>query len=119
MKIFLNISNHPSSQWSLEQKNAALKIIGEGQIMDLPFPNVSPEATEEDISAMADTLIKKIREINPEAMMLQGEFTLSFAILEKLNKEIDCYAATTQRNVITEGDVKKVVFSFVKFRKYT
>ena len=119
--VFLNFSNHPSTGWSVEQREAAEKY---GRIQDLPFPVVSADASEEDIQELADVYLKKIREYSPSAVMCQGEFTLSFAIVKELLKAgIMCVSACSERvvqeRIAADGRaVKKSVFRFVKFREY-
>ena len=46
MSYFVNYSNHPSSAWSSDQIAAAHKY---GDIIDIPFPNVSASSGEEEI----------------------------------------------------------------------
>ena len=40
--MFINFSNHASTRWGVPQKQAAKKY---GEIVDMQFPNVDPEAT--------------------------------------------------------------------------
>ena len=39
--MFVNLSNHPSSNWTPEQISAA-----GGNVVDLPFPQVLPDGDE-------------------------------------------------------------------------
>lgn len=121
MGIFLNLSNHPSSGWSAEQRAAAEKY---GTIVDLPFPAVDADASEEEIQGLADIYLKKATEQSPSAVMCQGEFTLTFAIVQGLLAAgVICVSACSKRVAeerLTEDGkaVKKSVFRFVKFREY-
>lgn len=118
--MFLNISNHPSSNWSAEQIEAAWQLSGE--IVDLPFPVVDPAGDETYIAELADDLCTKVIEINGQnaVVHLMGEMTLTFALVQRLSIQgITCVAATTQREIMEYPDGRKEsIFKFVKFRKY-
>ena len=140
--IFINISNHPSALWSARQRESAENY---GWVMDIPFPEVDAHADENEIRDMADRLFADIIGVYMESVgetdrdeilrngvsdgtltvMVQGEFTLTFALIERL-KEIHAVvvAACSQRVVHEEqmerGKSRKVVeFEFVRFREYT
>ena len=120
-KIFLNHTNHPSEKWSPEQI-AAAKIFGE--IQDLPFPNIPPQFSEEEIKKIVAENLKKILSFEPTAVLCQGEFNYTFAMVSELKKnKIPVFAATSERIVSTviqdDGSSKSVsTFRFVKFRNY-
>lgn len=120
--MLINLSNHPSANWSEEQKNAAEQQFG--QIVDIPFPQVDPYASEEVIAAMADEYCQLVLETvsgqSTIAVHLMGEMTLTFALLQRLQSQgISCVASTTMRETIEFPDGRKEsVFKFVKFRKY-
>lgn len=119
--MFVNFSNHISDNWSKEQIEAASVY---GEIVDVEFPILNPEMTEEDIVRIGDEYIEKIASYNPDAVMCQGEFTLIFYVVNGLLKKgITCLAACTNRvtveNILEDGTVKKESeFRFVGFRKY-
>ena len=83
-KVFINCSNHPSAIWSKEQKQAAEAY---GQIRDIDFPEVDPGWTEQEIQREADRICGEIFQYNVAAVMCQGEFTLTYAIVRNLRKE--------------------------------
>ena len=119
--MFINLSNHPSSNWSTEQKDAAARLGGE--IVDLPFPVVEPSGDESYIAALADEYCGKVLEmakVENTVVHLMGEMTLTFAIAQRLQAHnILCLASTTQRETIEYSDGhKESFFKFVKFRKY-
>lgn len=128
--LFINISNHPSSKWDVKQITAALKMVDNGPIIDVQFPNVDPEMTTEDIIALAkDMFYKNILDIIAECdfpdyiiLHVMGEmsFTYNFVNIVKNFKgeNIDCVVSTTKRNVVEKDGVKTSVFEFVQFRKY-
>lgn len=120
---FINFSNHDSSKWSPSQTEAAEKY---GNIVDVPFPAVSPTATKGEIEAMADKAVAEILEQHPDAVMAQGEFTLTFAVVRKLQKAgVRCVVACTRRRSDEEiqqlaaaGLTREGMFAFMGFREY-
>ena len=48
--VILNLSNHPHLNWPEKQLREAQ---GYGDVIDLPFPPVSPDATEEELEQTA------------------------------------------------------------------
>ena len=120
MSVFINFSNHPSFRWSEEQLAAARSY---GDIMDLPFPNVSPTASTEEVQELAEPVIQKIIEQKPAAVMCQGEFTLSVYVISQLVKQGILVLTACSERVVTEktenGElVKTAAFHFVQFRPY-
>lgn len=118
--MFLNLSNHPSANWSAEQTEAATHLYGE--IIDLPFPVVDPAGDEKYIADLADEYCQKVlalAEGKNITVHLMGEMTLTFALLKRLQAHgILCVASTTQRKTVEENGVKTSIFQFVKFREY-
>ena len=49
--MLINLSNHPSSNWSGDQLDAAKKY---GEIVDLQFPNISPDASSNQIAVLVN-----------------------------------------------------------------
>lgn len=119
--MLVNFSNHPSEHWGKEQLNAS-KIYGE--IVDVPFPLVSASANEAEIDRLSKEYLEKILSMNPECVMCQGEFTLSFRIVNGLmEKGIKVVAACSERKVleINSGDgivERKSVYKFARYRFY-
>jgi CRISPR-associated protein Csx16 len=118
--VFVNLSSHPSADWSEAQRQAALQLAPE--IRDLPFPEVPPEAGIADIAALADRVVDRLKREFPGAThaMVQGEFTLAHVLVRRLQQiGIVCLAATTRRDVVEQSpDTKTTRFSFVRFREY-
>ena len=121
--MFINFSNHPSEKWDDKQYDAA-KCFGE--VTDVPFPNVSPTADEEEIITLGNKCASMIMEHASEGdtVMVQGEFSLSYYVINALkNKGIRVVSACSARNVEERvGDdgktERKAYFSFVRFREY-
>ena len=120
-KIFLNHTNHSSDKWSNEQIVAA-KMFGE--IVDFPFPNIPPQFDTEEIEKLVTKNLQEILKISPTAVLCQGEFNYTFAMVTELKKNnIPVFAATSERIVSTvteeDGSSKRIsTFRFVRFRSY-
>lgn len=119
-RIFINCSNHPSRYWSREQIEAAEQY---GEVVDVRFPIVDPGMNEEEIAALAERMSRKILYYRPDAVMCQGEFTLTYAIVQRLKREkIRVMAACSKREVkeiyVPSGIRKEVIFRFERFREY-
>mgnify|MGYP006924884498 FL=1 len=118
---FINLSNHPSSGWGEEQKQAAKQW---GTIIDYPFPEVDAQSSTQNIKELAGTIVISVLKKNPSAIMCQGEMTLTYQLV-KLFKEkgLTVLAACSERKIsetiLPDGTYqKKAVFQFVKFREY-
>lgn len=127
--MLINYTNHLSKNWSKEQTMAAQERYGE--IIDIPFLNVVPDWTEEEVYKAACKEYKKIVEAIGEdklqdestAVLCQGEFTLSFLIIKFLMwKKIKVISTVSNRVVeekVEDGISKKIaIFRFLGFRAY-
>lgn len=120
-KIFINHTNHPSTRWCAEQISAA-EVYGE--ILDIPFPAIEPEATAEEVREVVGIYLEKILAQEPAAVLCQGEFNYTFALVEQLkNFGVKVMAATSKRvtseEVLPDGSTRQVsTFRFVRFREY-
>ena len=139
--MFINLSNHPSSNWPTEQKTEAEKLYGE--VCDYPFPVVPVDFTSDDIEKKAESIVAEIVAIKKEAedsclnsengntnlrnskfgVMCQGEFTLTYTIVSLLQKAgIEVVSAVSERIVreekVDEEIRKTAVFRFAGFREY-
>ena len=120
-KTFINHTNHTSVQWSLEQRTTA-EIYGE--IIDLPFPNVGADWNEEKISQFVALNAKKIIEMNPAAVLCQGEYNYTYSMINYLKQnDIVVLAAASERvvdeSVAADGTTQRISsFKFVQFRQY-
>jgi CRISPR-associated protein Csx16 len=114
---FVNLSNHPSAKWEEAQMQAA-RVLAEC-IEDVMFPAVPPDADEKAIGTLAKECIARVPPETTHALV-QGEFTLTFELVRRLQASgITCLAATSTRNVEEEADGRKVSsFTFVRFRVY-
>ena len=118
--MLLNLSNHPSSNWGIEQKDAAIKQFG--GIVDMPFPLIDPEASLESVQGLAEEMYERIiaLKLSELSLHVMGELTFCYALLKILEHTgITAYASTTQREVlVNESGVKTSIFRFFKFRPY-
>lgn len=120
LQSFINLSNHPSTNWNEEQRKAALEF---GEIKDLPFPNIDENLDEEGIEALTDKYLEMIKELSgnePCTVHIMGEMTFTYALVNKLKAEgYTCVASTSWRDVeIMPDGSKQVRFHFCRFRKY-
>ena len=118
--VFLNHTNHLSHNWSELQKSAAEKY---GTILDFPFPDINPDWSEESVSQLAQENCKKILELQPAAVLCQGEFTYCYHLISLLKMNGVIVLAACSKRETKEWEekgqlVKKAVFSFVRFRRY-
>ena len=118
--MLLNLSNHPSTHWPPNQLKAANDQYG--NIHDMPFPQINPEWSSDQVVQLAEQYYNDIRKLEPypSAIHLMGELTFTFALLQKLKSaNFPCLASTTQRIIKFEQDgTKQSTFRFVRFRAY-
>lgn len=117
--MLINLSNHPSVNWSKEQTELAIAQFG--SIKDMPFPNVPPDATTEQVCELAKSFLEKIKNTpSVTAVHLMGEMTFIVALTRLLQLEgIKVVCSTTERIVLEEKDGKKTMqFQFCQFREY-
>jgi len=112
MKKLLVISNHPVDKWSDEQK------AGWDVIDYIPFPNISPTMSKNDVIDIADDLVERISQEFPEhTVTIQGEFSLTCAVVSRLsNSGKEPVFPTTERKVVEKDGMKTSIFEFVKWR---
>lgn len=128
--MFFNISNHSSKNWSEKQIQEAIKLdsfefdgeLIKGEIKDIPFPNVSPQASWEEIVKIAKQIIDSLELVYDSAgsntCMVMGEFSLAHCLTELLLQEgVRVVVATTERVATEENGVKSSIFRFIRFRE--
>ncbi len=121
MHLLINLSNHPSSKWSDEQRTTALAQFT--NILDIPFPQIDPIASTADICQLAEEYLQKCYEIADNqafTIHLMGEMTFTYTLVALLQQNgITCLASTTHRKVLAEeGGKKTFLFEFIQFREY-
>ncbi len=126
--MLLNLSNHPAARWPETQKQAAIAEFGE--VEDLPFPQIDPNAGPTDIARLAEQYAQicvdklaasKRPPLTEDAVHIMGEMTFTVAVVRLLkDKNIRCVASATERVVTQETDSQKTsLFKFRQFRDYT
>lgn len=91
-----------------------------GEIVDIPFPNVNPHSSEDDVKKLGKQYCDEILRYQPEAVLCQGEFTLAVDVIRRLEAAgVRVVAACSERVVTEEDGVKKSIFRFVRFRAYS
>lgn len=118
--MFVNFTNHPKDNWTREQIEASEYY---GEIVDVPFPGISPESTSEQVRQEAEVYAEKIMQYMPQFVLCQGEFCMAYHVIRILKeKGIHVGAACSDRKVTeiaTESGTKKTVFyQFVQYREY-
>jgi hypothetical protein len=122
--MLINLSNHPTLQWTEAQIKAGSEQYG--QLIDLPFPAIDPLATTDQITLLAEDYEVKIRQMllgettGAFAVHVMGELTFCVALVARLQKTgITCLASTTNRETTHNPDGSKTTqFGFVRFREY-
>jgi hypothetical protein len=121
---FWNISNHPAERWSEAQKQAALELAPEAELVDVSFPSVSPEWNEDEVEREAKKIIEGWRdalagERRVSCAMVAGEPTMCTHLVRELQTlGVACYSATTERIVEESEGEKRSRFNFVRFRAW-
>ncbi len=118
--MIINLSNHPSAQWSDEQLFAAKQY---GELIDIKFPDIDPMGDEAYIATLVEEYYNKIISLvaeNSVVVHLMGEMTFTHSLVTKLKQYgIQCVASCTERNVIElPNERKEVTFKFTQFREY-
>ncbi|MCR5530866.1 MAG: hypothetical protein K6F26_03345 [Lachnospiraceae bacterium] len=105
--MLINISNHPSSQWPLEQLQAARD--NYEVVVDIPFPQINPTSTSEQIDSLVEEYRDRIvnQKTKPIALV-QGESIFTYRLICELKKcGIVCIAARSSRRVVESLDENK------------
>ena len=118
--LLINLSNHPSANWGARQREAAEMY---GEIEDMTFPAIPPEAGEGEITDLAEEYVARIEEraeTRDVTVHIMGEVTFCYAVITRLQSlGIPCIASTTRRQITEAADgVKEVHFDFETFREY-
>lgn len=122
--MFINYTNHPSALWGDEQKKQAMMY---GRIVDIPFPDISPQIEKDEIYNLAGSecrrLLSLLQEEKNSAVLCQGEFTFTYLMVKFLQeKRIKVLSAVSERKVreISDGNIvrKESEFCFRGFREY-
>lgn len=135
--MLVNYTNHPSASWGEKQTSEAKKY---GEIVDMQFPNISPQMTVQELMKQAkedgDNIIATVECEENSAVLCQGESVFNYMLVNYLlNKKfkaprwqsgirnLKIVSAVSERKVIeiAEGNItqKKSEFCFDGFREYS
>lgn len=118
--VLLNLSNHPYSTWSENQKTAAAVY---GECIDIKFPDIDAMSDEDDINGIVNEVISEIKSYTSKykiTVHVMGEMTFCFAIVKRLTDVgIKCIASCSKRQAEINDGVKISVFDFERFRTYS
>ena len=118
---FINHTNHPSSRWEEGQRHAAEVY---GTIVDLPFPSIPADWDEQTVRRLAEENAYEILAQRPAAVLVQGEFSYTVALVERLKAAgIRVLSACSERLVNERVDengetIRESRFVFRRFRSY-
>lgn len=119
MQQFINLTNHPSSNWTGTQLAAAQAI---GPITDIAFPEVDEQSSAQQIDALAEEYLAKVKTAadgHPCTVHVMGEMTFTYRLVTLLKEAgYKCVASTSQRMVEEQADGTKKRFEFCQFREY-
>ena len=121
MTAFINHTNHPSVRWEEGQRRAAEMY---GAIVDLQFPTVPAGWDEAAVQRLAKKNMRTILAKKPAAVLVQGEFTYTFALVCLLKEAgITALSACSERHVNERIDesgetIRESRFVFCRFRAY-
>lgn len=119
--VFINVSNHPFSEWQADQLHAAQRV---GMVCDILFPVIPSEWDTQEVAMLVDVYRKKIKALLPKpdgvsVVHVMGESVFTFMLVSLLlSEKYIVVASTTERVVSYEEDKKISSFKFVRFRKY-
>lgn len=118
--MFINISNHPSSNWFAAQANAAKEY---GEIVDVVFPIIEAQSTSSEVASLADQFASDIvtkYNSTTDVVHIMGEMTFTYALVKRLREAgFRCVASTTERvkQQLPDGSFISE-FRFQSFRDY-
>ena len=119
--MLINCTNHPSAQWGEAQKKEAEAF---GGAVDLPFPQIVPSDSTEELRSLAAEYAGKIESMGGDAVLVAGEFAFVFLLVDKLLSDGVRVLCASSKRLTTEekrpdGSIEKhSVFVFERFRDY-
>lgn len=121
--VFLNLSNHPISEWPEAQRLAAERF---GQPEDLEDwdGSISPTKEISQVVGLALQYVERIKNMNVTSAFVAGEPSFCTALVALLQAEnITCYTTTTERKKVeipkADGSVFiHSVYEFAGWREY-
>lgn len=126
--MFINLTNHPSINWSEKQiKEANLY----GKIIDIPYHSIGTDISYEDINKEVLDMYNEIKYIisnnsdDKLKILCQGEYVTTYRLVNMIKQNIKnaiVVSAISERiteEIIENGVTKKISkFDFKGFREY-
>ena len=116
----INISNHPSSKWT-EKQRSAVKTVEESEkveIIDIPFPNVPPNASAQEVRKMAHKLYSDVCGMGHDFVHIMGETSLVYEFFKLWSGKGAGVVSTSERRSVENDDGSKtIIFDFCQFRR--
>ncbi|WP_407445922.1 hypothetical protein [Fibrobacter sp.] len=122
--MFFNLSNHPHTNWGNTQLKAAHKW---GEIIDIPFPDVKGQSSEQDILVSAQKCLQELKVAADDAIFVAGEYGTVFPIVDELldqgktvlsSVSINELDYRTGENGAHERTIRFNFVNFVPYRKF-
>ena len=95
-----------------------------GEVVDLPYPQIDPLMTPDELRATVDTTFDRILALGGDTVLAAGEFTSLFMLVDRLLQAgikvlSACSRRETEETLQSDGsNVKTAVFRFEQFRTY-
>ena len=121
-ELLVNHTNHPVSTWPAAQLRAARELYG--RVEDVPAPLLGADCSEAELAGMADRQVAAILAMNPAAVLCQGEYCYTYAVVSRLLRAGVTVLAACSERVVEEsreedGSIRRVShFIFSRFRQY-
>ena len=121
--VLVNHTNHPASTWPSAQRRAAAECYS--RVVDLPAPLLASDCSEEELDEMARCQVEKILAMQPTAVLCQGEYCYTYAVVSRLRQAGVTVLAACSERVVEEsreedGSIRRVSrFVFSRFRRYS
>lgn len=116
--VLINFSQRNTRLWSEEQLKAAKKEFGE--VINLEFPSLRPNMTQEEIQMLAAISVEEIFQLNPKAVhIVEGGSFLVMVVHLLMNLGIPSVESTFEKNIaMSKTGEKEVSYKFIQFRAY-
>lgn len=119
--MLVNLSNTVYGEWLQDQQDAATEKYG--KIVDVPFPNISPDWSTKEVKSEAKKYceiilgIIEMSEDKKNAVIINGELSFTFMLMNRLKKE-EIPVVVPTFMLKTKGEEEPVTKQkFLMFRK--
>lgn len=120
--LLVNHTNHPFRAWPLAEQQAASETYT--RVVDLLMPMIEADSSELQVAALAEAYVDRILDLQPTAVLCQGEYCYTYAMVSRLKAAGVRVLAACSERVVEEhqnedGTVRRVShFCFTCFRQY-